>query len=89
MSAERTFVVGVPRFEIVEEIEAPTAGDAVYRLLDSNSGIFEEKTEGAPFGEVFGSTASPTMAWVIDTTDDKVTRFRLALAWMQSTEPLN
>lgn len=80
-------MVGVPRFEICEEIKAPTAGDAVYRLLDSSSGIFEEKTDGTPFGEIFGAGAgSETIAWVVDTSDDSVTRFRLALAWMSMKE---
>jgi hypothetical protein len=86
MSDERTFVVAVPRFEVIEEIEAPSAGDAVHRLFDSSSGVFEEKTESTLFGEVFGSTAGQTIAWVMDTADDRVKRFKLTLGWTPSLE---
>jgi hypothetical protein len=89
MSAERTFIVGVPKLELVEEIEAPTAGDAVHRLLDSTSGVFEEKTDSVPFGEIFGEMAPSTIAWVIDTKDDSVTRFKLVLGWDKTTESIN
>ena len=89
MSEERTFIVVAPRIGLVEEIQAPTAGDAVYRTLDSGSGAFEEQTEGTPFGELFGSTASPTVAYVIDTANDSVSKFELTLAWEIARETVS
>lgn len=80
MTEEQTFLVAVPSLELVEEVEAPSAGDAVHRVLESSSGAFEEKTEKLPFGELFGSTARPIVAWVI-CPHDVVTRFQLELAW--------
>lgn len=76
---ERRFIAAVPRLMFCEEIKAPSAGDAAYRVRDS--GAFDKGMEDLAGATEFEDLIDGTVLYVFDVEKDQTICFDLKLGW--------